>query len=384
MFTEYLNRLTGTGLAEKGAPLLGVRGDHWHWNRSHALIPVLEKVLDALGRRAILYCEPGEPYRSILGRLAESPTGIVKPGDFETRIFLTDLPVVRDPAAASLGAALGGRRCVLFKGGTVLATAKVSLEGAYIGFTAVCFAGFVAYFSEALTRLREGSLDQERRRHLQKVSSFLAPPPSPPGPLRPGPFGTEPDVLAAMEEAGTLVVRMGLVDGNFGNISYRRGDRLYISRRGAPLDGLAGNVAAVSANAGSEEDAAASTELPSHRRIVTETPYRAVLHGHPKFAVILSLDCPRSECRERGNCHLRCPHSRSVAGIPVVAGEAGGGEFGLERTVPPAVSSSGAALVYGHGLFTAGETDFSGPVGRLLEIENACRARYFSTLEEGG
>jgi hypothetical protein len=70
--------------------------------------------------------------------------------------------------------------------------------------------------------------------------------------------------------------------------------------------------------------------------------------------------------------------------VPVVTGDAGGGEHGLERTVPPAVAASGAALVYGHGLFTAGETDFNGPVGRLLEIENACRARCFSILEEEG
>jgi hypothetical protein len=40
--------------------------------------------------------------------------------------------------------------------------------------------------------------------------------------------------------------------------------------------------------------------------------------------------------------------------------------------------------VYGHGLFTAGEADFNSPVERLLGIENACWALYFSILEEGG
>ncbi len=384
MFSRYMNKLVITGLAEPGAPLLGLRGDGWQWNRPHTLIPSLEKVLDTLGRQAVLYCEPAEPYRSILARLAESAAGVVKPGDFETRIFLTDLPVAGDSEVESLGAALKGRRCILLRGGAVLATARTSLEGAFAGFSAACFAGFVTYFSAILARVRDGSMDADTRRHLREVSERLAPPPSLPAPLCRGPFEAETDVLAALEEAGSMTVRMGLVDSNFGNISYRRGNRIYISRRGAPLDELAGNITSVPVGAPSEEDAGASTELPSHRRIVIETPFRAVLHGHPKFAVILSLDCLRPDCRERGNCHRHCPHPWSVAGVPVVTGDAGGGAWGLDQTVPPAVAATGAALVYGHGLFTAGEADFNSPVERLLGIENACWALYFSILEEGG
>ncbi|NPU83176.1 MAG: rRNA adenine dimethylase [Syntrophaceae bacterium] len=384
MFSNDLSKFVKSGLAEPGASLLGLRGDEWQWSGPHALIPRLEKVLDALGRRAALYCEPSEPYRSILARLAETEAGVVKPGDFETRIFLTDLPVARDPDVQSLGTALQSRRCILLRGGAVLATARSSPEGAFLGFSAACFAGFVTYFSTLLTRMRDGSLDGDDHRRLGEISKLLAPPPSLSEPLRRGPFTTEADIMEALAEAGAATVRMGLVDANFGNISYRLGDRLYISRRGAPLDELAGKIASVAAGTPSGEDAGASTELPSHRRIVSETRYRAVLHGHPKFAVILSLDCPRRDCRERGDCHRRCPHPWSIGGVPVVTGDAGGGEWGLERTVPPAVSASGAALVYGHGLFTAGETDFNGPVGRLLEIENACRDRYFSILEGGG
>lgn len=384
MFLKYVNRLSGNGLVEPAAPLMGIRSDRWQWNRPDALIPSLEKVLDALGRQAVLHCEPAEPYRSILARLAESAAGVVKPGDFETRIFLTDLPVAGDSGAESLTAALKGRRCILIRGGAVLATARSSLEGAFVGFSAACFAGFVTYFSAMLARARDGSMDADTRHHLREVSERLAPPPSVSAPLRRGPFETETDVLAALEEAGTMTVRMGLVDSSFGNISYRLGNRLYISRRGAPLDELAGKITAVPLRSVSEDDAGASTELPSHRRIAGETAFRAVLHGHPKFAVILSLDCPRSDCPSRGDCHRSCPYPRSVEGVPVVTGDAGGGEHGLERTVPPAVAASGAALVYGHGLFTAGETDFNGPVGRLLEIENACRARCFSILEEEG
>jgi ribulose-5-phosphate 4-epimerase/fuculose-1-phosphate aldolase len=103
----------------------------------------------------------------------------------------------------------------------------------------------------------------------------------------------------------------------------------------------------------------------------------AVLHGHPKFAVILSMDCDREPCEAREECHIRCPEERFIGAVPIVSGEVGTGPFGLCQTVPPAMEGREAVMVYGHGLFTMGRDDFNDALARLLAVERLCREEYF-------
>jgi len=63
-----------------------------------------------------------------------------------------------------------------------------------------------------------------------------------------------------------------------------------------------------------------------------------------------------------------------------VAGEAGGGPFGLCHTVPPAMRDHPGVIVFGHGLFTVGKHDFNEAFERLAAIENACRQEYFRRI----
>jgi len=124
----------------------------------------------------------------------------------------------------------------------------------------------------------------------------------------------------------------------------------------------------------------ASSELSAHRAIVARGTHRTVLHGHPKFSVILSLACEEKNCELRGQCHLRCPRPRQAAGFPIVSGEVGTGPYGLCHTVPPALVGHRGVIVHGHGVFTVGKTDFTDAFSALLEIENACRETYFASL----
>ncbi|MEI7638918.1 MAG: hypothetical protein WCJ37_16540, partial [Syntrophus sp. (in: bacteria)] len=88
-FTYYSKKLTRAGLAEAGTPLLGTGEGLLSWNREGPLTGLLTKVGERLGRRAILYCQPAEPYRAMLLHLAETAAGnVIHPQDFETRIFL--------------------------------------------------------------------------------------------------------------------------------------------------------------------------------------------------------------------------------------------------------------------------------------------------------
>ena len=177
-------------------------------------------------------------------------------------------------------------------------------------------------------------------------------------PWRKGPSPSEEEILHAIAEVGTRTVDARLVDANFGNVSYRQGNRLYITKSKSSLDELEGQILAVPLGEdpnGSSE--LASIELPSHREIILSSDYRAILHGHPRFAVILSMDCAqRLDCPDRNDCHVFCPRKRFVLDIPVVSGEAGGGPRGINHTLPPAMKPGGGVIVYGHGVFTASRT----------------------------
>lgn len=334
---------------------------------------VLAEVLTYLRRRAVIFGRPEQPYRTAVDALAAVSGEVVAPGDFETRIFLTDLPVANGFSVEALCRALSGRRAAIVPGWGVVAAAKESLEAAFVLYCAACFACFVKFFGDLLT-LREG--DRARailREALEKVKPFLDMAPEDGTRLAAGPFRGE-RAMAACMEAGMHTVRAGLVDANFGNVSYRDGELLYISRRGAPLDELEGGIIPVDLTAEEGGSLQVSTEYPTHREIVLHTEYRAVLHGHPKFAVALSLACPeRWRCEGRYTCHRFCPRERWIEGIPIVSGEAGGGAVGLHRTVPNVINRCGGVIAHGHGVFTAGKTDFREAFAVLQYIEGLCR-----------
>jgi hypothetical protein len=55
-----------------------------------------------------------------------------------------------------------------------------------------------------------------------------------------------------------------------------------------------------------------------------------------------------------------------------VPGEIGAGAHGLCHTVPGALAGHRAAIVYGHGVFTAGAVDFTDALQSLVDVERAC------------
>jgi ribulose-5-phosphate 4-epimerase/fuculose-1-phosphate aldolase len=384
LLKKYAAKLVRAGLTREGGALLGLRGAQMQWNRKDRACAVLDAVLTAIDKRAILFAEPAEPYRTIIEYLTETSGGVIAPRDFETRVFLQDLPVLPELDPQTVATALKRRRAVVVAGRGVVTFGKAGPEAAFILFSSVCFACFVKFFSDTRDHVRRNSMDSRRRLILEKVMACLDAPPVIAGSLMRGPFTAENDILPAMEQAGRLLVERRLVDSNFGNISYFADPMLYISSRGGALDELHDRIVSVSLDGAAAPPKTVSTEFPAHRDIVLTTGQRAVLHGHPKFAVILSLDCDRGDCKGRDACHIRCPQARFVCGIPIVAGEAGGGPFGLSHTVPPAMRDHPGVIVYAHGLFTAGKNDFNEAFERLATIENACRQEYFRRIGQSG
>jgi len=381
LIRKYVDKLVHFGLTEAGAPLLGAWDADLLWNREDGTRALLEEIFAGLHISALLFAPPAEPYRTVVDFLARTaPHGIIEPEDTETRTFLHDLPVVTTFAPAEIIQALKNRKCAILPGRGILTYGTVSPEQAYVTFSSACFACFIKFFADYLRDVRTGGPSPEQQAAFQRAVQRLDPPARQNSPLLHGPFQDEAAVLTAMEEAGKATVDCRLVDSYFGNISCLFNGTLYISQTGSSLDELRGCIDPVPMDGSSCVGITASSELSAHRAIVARGTHRTVLHGHPKFSVILSLACEEKNCELRGKCHLRCPRPRQAAGVPIVPGEVGTGPYGLCHTIPPALVGHRGVIVHGHGVFTVGKTDFTDAFSALLEIENACRETYFASL----
>ncbi len=58
------------------------------------------------------------------------------------------------------------------------------------------------------------------------------------------------------------------------------------------------------------------------------------------------------------------------------------GAGGLAKSVPRAVKGEGVCIVYGHGIFAAGEKDFRDAFHKMAEVEDRCREEYVRLLEK--
>ena len=377
---KYARKLAEAGLCAPGTPVIGGLDAELVWNRPDPACAEMEKVFAGLNINSLLFAEPAEPYRSIIRYLARRAGGAIQPSDCETRTMLHDLPVVENFEAGAIVRALKQRKSVIIPERGMVTWGTVSPEQAFIFFSSVCFACFVKFFADALADSRAGRLSREQRDIIEKTVPLLDPFPDTPPPLMSAPLKDEDAVYSAVIEAGRVTVERHLVDSFCGNVSYRYGDTLYISQTGSSLDELEGCIDPCPLDGSSCAGITASSELGAHRQIVLNTGMNAVLHGHPKFSVILSMDCEKKGCPLDGQCHIRCADPRFIEDIPIVPGEVGAGPFGLCNTLPPAMQGRRGVIVYGHGLFTVAKNDFNTAFANLLDIERRCREIYFERL----
>jgi len=380
---KYAGKIVAAGLSE--APLVCCLDDEIYWNRADEASPVLERVMAGMNVASLVCAEPAEPYRTILRSLTRRHPELITPGDCETRTFLHDLPVSsRFAAEAILPHLLRRKSVIVAEGDTVriVTYGTVSPEQAFVTLSSVCFSCFVLFFGEYLADLKAGRASGEQHESFAAARALLDPQQQAPPRLAAGPFTAEADVYRAIIEAGLYTVHYRLVDSYFGNISYRLGDTIFISQTGSSLDELAGCIDPCPMDGSSSAGITASSELSAHSEIFHRTDRRAILHGHPKFSVILSMDCDEQDCALRGSCHIKCTKERFIDDIPVVPGEVGTGPTGLCNTLPKAIAGRGGAIVWGHGLFTTAREDFNEAFRTLLEVENRCRDLYFERVAQ--
>jgi len=93
-------------------------------------------------------------------------------------------------------------------------------------------------------------------------------------------------------------------DSFFGNISAFDGSTIYISQT-ASSSTSSKATSYRSRDGSSTAGISASSELPAHKAIYLSTDYRTVLHGHPKFSVIMSMHCTEEGC-DIEDCTRNC------------------------------------------------------------------------------
>ena len=381
LVAHYADKIVAAGLAEPGTPVLGGLDAEAVWNREAPERAWLSTLFERLDISSVLYCRPAEPYRSLIQRLATGADGSIVPSDSETRTFLHEIPVSPAVELDPIVDALSRRKGVILPDGAIVTFGTVSPEQAFVTCSSIAFACFVKFFADLLSARRWGRPDARDLALAERVGEEIPLLPETPPALSVGPFATEEETYAALCEAGRWTVRLNLVDSYFGNISHLRDGVLYISQTGSSLDELEGCIDPVPLDGSACTAITASSEFSAHRKVVEAGAVRSILHGHPRFSVALSLDCPRRDCGPGIQCHLNCPHPRTVLDdVPVVPGEIGTGRHGIARTLPPALVEHDAAIVYGHGLFVTGPGDFRAPLARMLDIERRARREVFSRL----
>ena len=382
LIKRYEKKLITQKLVNPGDPVIGELNTHMVWNQDHPVKPILEDIIRGLNINSLLFSPPGKAYKPVIDYLAHITKDTITLKDNETRTFLHDIPVIPTFSPAAVIAQLKRRKCVIVKDNGLVTCGTVSPEQTYVNFSSVLFACFVKFFADYLTDAGRNRVTPLQRETFKKVSGFLTPPPPIHPLLMKGPFESEDAVYDAVSEAGKPIVQYGLVDSVMGNISYRYKDTLYISQTGSFLDELEGCIDPCPMDNSSCAGITASSELPTHLKIVRETDNKAILHGHPKFSVIMSMVCEKDNtCKYREACHLKCREKRFVGNTPIVTGESGTGPNAIVNTVPRAVSDHGAAIVYGHGVFAAGNEDFNKPFSMLYSIEQTSYDLFFQKLK---
>jgi L-fuculose-phosphate aldolase len=167
---------------------------------------------------------------------------------------------------------------------------------------------------------------------------------------------------------GEMAADNGLIYGNFGNLSVKYEDMIYITKSGAMLGRL------TSDDIVSFEDkihGEASSDTPIHSELYKRNNCGAILHMHGDYTIIMSINHENvSPCDFVG--------MRFLEKIPVVEGE-----FGTSSLTNAIVRDirNDAVIVKGHGSFTIGENLKKAYI-LSCAVETSCKILCFKEIHE--
>ena len=166
-------------------------------------------------------------------------------------------------------------------------------------------------------------------------------------------------------KTGELLHREGLVDARAGNLSIRVDDRVFITRTGANLGTLSPeDIVELPLHERHILEERASSEWIVHREIYLQTPHRAIVHTHPLYTVLISMQWDRIEPKDS--------EGRAILGFVEVIPEYPSGSLPLAQAVAQALRVSKLVVVKGHGVFSAGKDPFEAYTLTSI-LERSCK-----------
>lgn len=386
LIDKYANKLVKQGLAgSENIAFLGLDAEVTSNKPLTEIDPELIRVFDLMNISSLLYAEPAEPYKSILAYFSNCQKTCLVPTDCETRTFLHDIPIIPELSAEAITSALSKRKAAIVNKRGIVSCGTVSPEQAYVSFSSVCFSTYVKFFSDVMFHLEDRKADKTPGNidllHAYQEIAGMIPLTTPSCTEIPASLPRdEKEVYQQLILTGRELVEQRLVDSYFGNISYVFNDTVYISQTGSSLDELDTSIDAVPLDGSSSSGITASSELSAHISVYKKTGKRAIIHGHPKFTVIMSMFCRKEGC-DISTCYRYCREQRAVSGIPVVSGEIGTGPTGLVITVPEAMAVSPAVIIFGHGIFSASDNTLRPAFELMQSAEYSCMQEYFKKIQ---
>ena len=302
-----------------------------------------------------------EPYSTISNYFLEMRYEEIIPVDSESGLFLPRIPISLRTGMDDLVNIIDKDGAVIPSDGHIITGSSDKPEFPFTLFSIACFSLFVKFFHTILSRKRSGDITVRDYDYLDLVKAYEYKYIPAPGKEQ---VENKKNIPLMIISAGRSMVSGKLVDSIFGNISLREGEDIYISKSGSFLDELNDQIIKTPLTGSVKSALQPSSELEVHRNIYKATDKNTIIHGHPLFTVILSLDC-------------RTKDSSLIGEIPVVSEESGPG---LEYSVPEMIRRNGNVVAKGHGIFCSGNNNFDKPLNRMAEIESYCREEYFRRL----
>ncbi|MGE4497818.1 MAG: class II aldolase/adducin family protein [Deferribacterales bacterium] len=156
-------------------------------------------------------------------------------------------------------------------------------------------------------------------------------------------------VKAEMSKFGRKLVDNGLTTSFFGNISAYENGILYATKTGSMLDELEeDNIVEVFLDKACPNDSFATTELCVHRKIISATGAKRVMHAHTVFSILAG------DFFKEAACFSAAEILPFLKYVPVVTGKSGTEE--LAENVAEGLSMNKIVIVKDHGVFAVGDT----------------------------
>jgi len=159
----------------------------------------------------------------------------------------------------------------------------------------------------------------------------------------------EESAFLSFKEIGRDIFLRGLISSHAGNMSIRRGDSMFITRRASMLGQLKQtDIIEVGLNRIDAHILMASSEYVVHRAIYGNTSALSVVHAHPPYATLLSMT-------EDELIPIDSEGSYLFKKVPVVSLEKTIGSSEAAEVVSRYLRDYKIVLMRGHGSFARGD-----------------------------